>query len=61
VHTIFFEVITSPDVTQALAEDIGVETAVLDPIEGQTDADADYLDVMYANLEALRAGLTCGG
>jgi zinc transport system substrate-binding protein len=54
-------VITSPDVTQALAEDIGVETAVLDPIEGQTDADADYLDVMYANLEALRAGLTCGG
>ncbi|MEE6280957.1 metal ABC transporter substrate-binding protein [Georgenia sp. MJ170] len=60
VRTLFFEVLTSPKVTQTLADDLGVATAVLDPVEGQTDPDADYVDVMRANLAALGEGLVCG-
>lgn len=59
VQTLFFETITSPKVTQTLAEELGVATAVLDPLEGQSDAGADYLDVMRANLDALTDGLVC--
>ncbi|MDR7381692.1 metal ABC transporter substrate-binding protein [Promicromonospora iranensis] len=59
VRTIFFEVITSPEVAQALAEDIGIRSAKLDPIEGQSDPDADYLDIMRENLAALQDGLVC--
>jgi zinc transport system substrate-binding protein len=32
---------------------------MLDPLEGHSDAEADYLDVMRANLAALEDGLTC--
>ncbi|MGO1316125.1 MAG: metal ABC transporter substrate-binding protein [Cellulomonadaceae bacterium] len=59
VRTVFFEVLTSPKVTQTLADDLGVDVAKLDPIEGHTDADADYQDVMRANLTALENGLAC--
>ncbi|MFC8923732.1 metal ABC transporter substrate-binding protein [Cellulosimicrobium sp. NPDC057127] len=61
VETLFFEVLVSPKVTQTLADDLGVATAMLDPIEGRTDEGADYLDVMRANLDALRTGLACDG
>ena len=61
VQTIFFEVITSPEVAQALAEDIGIDSAKLDPIEGRADPAADYLDIMRENLAALQAGLVCEG
>lgn len=59
VQTIFFEVITSPKVTKALAEDLGISSAKLDPIEGQSDPDADYMDIMRENLAALEEGLVC--
>lgn len=61
VETLFFEVLVSPKVTQTLADDLGVGTAMLDPIEGHTDEDADYMDVMRANLAALQDGLVCSG
>lgn len=60
VSTLFFEVLVSPKVTQTLADDLGVTTAVLDPLEGHVDEQVDYLEVMRANLVALDAGLTCG-
>lgn len=60
VRTVFFEVITSPKVAKALAEDLGIDSAKLDPVEGQADPDADYLDLMRENLAALEAGLACG-
>ncbi|NHT18071.1 metal ABC transporter substrate-binding protein, partial [Cellulomonas sp. IC4_254] len=61
VRTLYFETLTSPKVTQTLAEDLGVATAVLDPLEGLAeDDDRDYLDVMRDNLDALTTGLTCG-
>lgn len=59
VQTVFFEVITSPKVARALAEDLGIDSAKLDPIEGQADPDADYMDMMRENLAALEDGLVC--
>lgn len=59
VQTVFFEVITSPKVTKALAEDLGIESAKLDPIEGQSDPSMDYMDIMRENLAALESGLAC--
>ncbi|WP_435738001.1 metal ABC transporter substrate-binding protein [Cellulosimicrobium sp. PMB13] len=59
VKTLFFEVLVSPKVTQTLADDLGVGTDMLDPLEGHTDEEADYLETMRANLDALRQGLVC--
>ncbi|WP_089773218.1 metal ABC transporter substrate-binding protein [Ruania alba] len=58
VQTLFFETITAPDVTEALAEEAGVETAVLDPLESEPN-EGDYFTTMQANLEALENGLVC--
>jgi zinc transport system substrate-binding protein len=60
VRTLFFEVLASPKVTQTLADELGVGTAVLDPLEGLAEEDdRDYLDIMRDNLDALTAGLVC--
>lgn len=61
ITTIFYESLVSPTVAETLADDLGVETAVLDPIEGLSDdtADEDYLSLMTANLEALRTANGC--
>ena len=50
VGTIFFE---------TLADELGVDTAVLDPLEGLTDDTQDYVSVADANLETLRTALVC--
>lgn len=61
VTTIFYETLVSPDVAEALAGDLGLQTAVMDPIEGLTDAtaDEDYFSLMRANLAALRDANGC--
>jgi zinc transport system substrate-binding protein len=60
VTTIFFEPLVSPKAAQSLAADLGVGTAVLDPVEGLAHpAAADYFSVMRANLAALRKALSC--
>lgn len=56
--TIFTDSEVSASVADSLAEDAGVEVAVLDPLESVVDGD-DYLGVMNRNLEALRTGLAC--
>lgn len=58
VTTIFFEVLVSPDTAETLAQEVGVETARLDPLEGPP-VEGDYFTSMRANLEVLRDGLTC--
>ena len=58
VTTIFFEQLVSPDIAQTIAAEVGVETAVLDPLENEP-ARGDYLDAMRANLTALRRALGC--
>ncbi|MCD6640463.1 MAG: zinc ABC transporter substrate-binding protein [Nocardioides sp.] len=61
VTTVFYERLTTSKMAEALADDVGVETAVLDPLEGLSDetADEDYLSLMRANLEALRKANNC--
>ncbi|WP_309135140.1 metal ABC transporter substrate-binding protein [Cellulomonas sp.] len=59
VTTIFFETLVSPKVAETLAADLGIETAVLDPLEGLADEDEDYVTVAEQNLDALRVALSC--
>ena len=61
--TVFFEPLISPKLAQTVAREAGVETAVLNPLEGLTDdeaaAGADYFSVMRSNLAALEKALGC--
>lgn len=61
VTTVFSERLASSKMAQTLAEDLGVETAVLDPIEGLADetAEEDYLSLMRSNLTALQQANGC--
>jgi zinc transport system substrate-binding protein len=58
VTTIFFETLVSPAVAETVASEVGAQTAVLDPIEGQPEG-GDYLTGMRSNLQALRTALDC--
>ncbi|MCD0451119.1 metal ABC transporter substrate-binding protein [Actinocorallia sp. API 0066] len=60
VTTVFTETLVSPKVAQALADEAGVKTAVLDPVEGvRAGSSDDYLSLQRANLAALRTALSC--
>jgi zinc transport system substrate-binding protein len=61
VTTVFSERLVSPKMAETLADDLGVDTAVLDPIEGLSDdtADEDYLSLMLQNLAALQQANGC--
>jgi len=61
IRTVYYETLVSPDVADTIAAEAGVETAVLDPIEGLTDDSqgTDYLEIMRANLANLQAGQPC--
>ena len=63
VTTIFAEELVSPKVAETLANEAGVEVAVLNPIESLTDAQAeageDYVSLMRENLDTLRKALDC--
>ena len=58
VTTIFFEALVSPKVAQTLATDLGIESAVLDPLEGVSGSQT-YFSVAEDNLEALQTALSC--
>jgi zinc transport system substrate-binding protein len=61
--TVFFESLVSPRLAETVAREAGVATAALDPLEGLGEDDLaageDYISIMRANLEALRAALGC--
>ena len=59
VTTIFTEALIDPKVAQTLADDLGITTAVLDPIESQTDTSKDYAATMNSNIDALTKALDC--
>lgn len=61
VTTVFGERLASPRLTQTLADDMGVRSAVLDPIEGLTDETSTetYLTLMEQNLIVLREANAC--
>lgn len=61
VKVIFFEELVSPKVAQTIADEVGAETDVLNPIEGltveQEGKGLDYIGLMQENLEALKRAL----
>lgn len=61
--TIFFEPLVSPALANTIAAEAHITTAVLNPIEGITPAEAaehkNYTSIMMENLEALRLALVC--
>lgn len=63
VKYIFFESLVSPKLSETIAEEIGAETLVLDPIEGIGDNDQslgkNYLTIMEQNLVNLKIALQC--
>lgn len=63
VRVVYFETLVSPRVAETIAREVGVRTAVLDPLEGLA-AEAqrqgkNYFTVMDENLRALAEGLDC--
>lgn len=60
VNTVFFETLASDKTARTLADDLGLRTDVLDPIEGITPTSRgdDYFAVMRANLTALHRALS---
>lgn len=61
VRTIYSETLVSPEVARTLARETGVQTAVLDPLEGLSSESSgeDYRSVMRANLAVLQDGQAC--
>lgn len=63
IEYIFYETLVSPKLAETLAQEVGAETLVLNPIEGvseeETVAGADYFTIMKDNLTNLRQGLRC--
>ncbi|MGW2559928.1 metal ABC transporter substrate-binding protein [Streptomyces sp. NPDC001514] len=59
VTTVFFETLASDKTARTLAEDAGLKTDVLDPLEGITKQSKgdDYIEVMESNLAGLQKAL----
>jgi zinc transport system substrate-binding protein len=61
VKYIFFEKLTNPKLSEALAREVGAETMVLNDEAGLSEEDIksgkDYVTVMYENLENLKRAL----
>jgi zinc transport system substrate-binding protein len=61
--TVFFETLVSPRIAETVAREADARTAVLNPIEGLTEAEAkqgvDYFSLMRTNLSTLRRALGC--
>ncbi|MCM1179096.1 MAG: metal ABC transporter substrate-binding protein [Clostridium sp.] len=61
IQVIFFEELVSPKVAEAIADEVGARTDVLNPIEGrsaeQEEEGLDYIGLMEQNLEALKKAL----
>lgn len=63
IPVVFFETLASPKVAETLAREANVMTAVLNPIEGLTEAERtagqDYSTLMHNNLLSLQSALRC--
>lgn len=61
ITTVFSERLASPRTARSLADDLGIASKVLDPIEGLSDTDShqDYLSLMRENLHSLEQANGC--
>ncbi|NBS41604.1 ABC transporter substrate-binding protein, partial [bacterium] len=60
---IYFETLVSPKLAQTIAEEVGAQTLVFNPLEGLTEeetaAGKTYVSVMEENLANLKTGMMC--
>jgi zinc transport system substrate-binding protein len=63
IQYIFFETLVSPKLAETVAKEAGIQTSVLNPVEGLTpdevSAGKDYLSIMAENLHNLEQALQC--
>lgn len=63
IKYIFFETLVSPKLAETIANEIGAQTLVFNPLEGLTDEELksgkNYISVMEENLTNLRRALLC--
>ena len=63
IQYIFFEGFVSPQLSETLAEEVGAQTLVLNPIEARTEQEISqnigYVEIMLQNLQNLRLALEC--
>ncbi|MGA9747692.1 MAG: metal ABC transporter substrate-binding protein, partial [Nocardioides sp.] len=61
ITTVFAETLSTRDLADTLSSELGLETAVLDPVEGLSEAtaDEDYLSLMRGNLAAIAKANDC--
>ncbi|MEK7165511.1 MAG: zinc ABC transporter substrate-binding protein [Patescibacteria group bacterium] len=63
LKAIFFETLVSPKLTETIATEVGVQTLVLNPLEGLTEGEVkngmDYLSVQRENLVNLTKAFNC--
>lgn len=63
IKAIYFETLASPKLAQTIADEIGAQTLVFNPIEGLTaeeqTAGKSYLTLMTENLTNLKKGMLC--
>jgi zinc transport system substrate-binding protein len=63
VKYIFFETLVSPKLSETIANEVGIKTLILDPIEGISDDDRkqgkNYFTIMGGNLKNLQEALQC--
>ena len=59
VNVLFSESALGDKDTKTLAEQLGIKSEVLDPLETQVDKNRDYLQVMHDNLGKLSKAMKC--
>ena len=63
IKYVFFESLVSPRLADTIAQEVGAQAIVFDPLEGLTDEaqkqGKNYISVQYENLQNLRTALQC--
>ncbi|HEX5561791.1 MAG TPA: metal ABC transporter substrate-binding protein [Nocardioidaceae bacterium] len=61
VETVYYEPLAGPVLAETVADETGARAVVLDPLEGLTSNSPgeSYIEIMHANLAALRQGQGC--
>jgi zinc transport system substrate-binding protein len=63
IKYVFFETLVNPKISETLANEVGAQTLLLNPIEGLTasdlEAQKDYFSLMRDNLANLRLAMDC--
>lgn len=63
INYIFFETLLSPKIAQTIAQEIGAQTLVFNPLEGLTreeeESGQDYFTIQRENLNSLSLALDC--